>query len=82
MQTEQAGRQVRGHKTQRFRPLDVKRLSKQNVICSKSFGKEITSREEMAEAVCTYTARAAEKLREQESLASRITVFLRTNAFH
>ncbi len=36
----------------------------------------------MEEAVSTYTARAAEKLREQESLASRITVFLRTNAFH
>ncbi len=35
----------------------------------------------MAEAVSTYTARAAEKLREQDSLAARITVFLRTNAF-
>jgi len=63
-------------------PLEVKRPPKQNIICSKSFGKEITSREEMAEAVSTYTARAAEKLREQESLTTRITVFLRTNAFH
>jgi DNA polymerase V len=32
--------------------------------------------------VCTYTARAAEKLREQESMAGRITVFVGTNAFH
>jgi DNA polymerase V len=48
---------------------------------AKSFGKEITSLEEMAEAVSTYTARAAEKLREQDSLAARITVFLRANAF-
>jgi DNA polymerase V len=63
-------------------PLEVKRPPKQNIICSKSFGKEITSRDEMAEAVSTYIARAAEKLREQESLTSRITVFLRTNAFH
>ncbi|HLX58314.1 MAG TPA: Y-family DNA polymerase, partial [Ktedonobacteraceae bacterium] len=63
-------------------PLEIKQSPKQNIICSKSFGKEIASREEMEEAVSTYTARAAEKLREQDSLASRITVFLRTNAFH
>lgn len=35
----------------------------------------------MKEAVCTYTARAAEKLRMQESLTGCITVFIRTNAF-
>jgi DNA polymerase V len=63
-------------------PLEVSRPPKQNIICSKSFGKEITSQEAMEEAVCTYTARAAEKLREQDSVAARITVFLRTNAFH
>lgn len=63
-------------------PLEVKRPPKQTILCSKSFGKEITSREVMAEAVSTYTARAAEKLRKQETLAARITVFLRTNAFH
>jgi DNA polymerase V len=63
-------------------PLEIKRPPKQNIICSKSFGKEIASQEEMEEAVCTYMARAAEKLREQDSVAARITVFLRTNAFH
>jgi len=62
-------------------PLEVKRAPKQQIICSKSFGKEIAQEDEMKEAVSTYTARAAEKLREQESLASRITVFVRTNAF-
>src|ERR1700730_2525706 len=35
----------------------------------------------MRESVSTYMARAAEKLREQESLASRISVFVRTNGF-
>jgi len=63
-------------------PLETKRPPKQQIICAKSFGKEITSQEAMEEAVCTYLARAAEKLREQDSLAARITVFLRTNAFH
>jgi len=63
-------------------PLEMKRPPKQNIICSKSFGKEIATWQEMVEAVCCYTARAAEKLREQDSLAARITIFLRTNAFH
>lgn len=63
-------------------PLEIKRPPKQNIMCARSFGKEITSQEEMAEAVTTYTARVAEKLREQDSLAGRITVFLRTNGFH
>ena len=63
-------------------PLEVNRPPRQSIICSKSFGKEITSRSAMEEAVCTYTARAAEKLREQDSVTARLTVFLRTNAFH
>ena len=62
-------------------PLQVKRAPKQQIICAKSFGREITSREELEEAVCTYTARVAEKLREQESLCARISVFVRTNPF-
>lgn len=62
-------------------PLQVNRPPKQSIICSKSFSKEITSLSALEEAVCTYTARAAEKLREQESLCGRITVFVRSNAF-
>src|SRR5712692_6888720 len=59
-------------------PLEIKRPPKQQIICSKSFGKEVESEEELQEAVSTYIARAAEKLREQESLAGRISVFVRT----
>ncbi len=62
-------------------PLEMKRPPKQQIICAKSFGKEIETEEELQEAVSTYMARAAEKLREQESLAGRISVFLRTNGF-
>ena len=50
-------------------------------MCAKTFGREVTSREELAEAVATYTARVAEKLRQQDSLAGALTVFLRTNPF-
>jgi len=62
-------------------PLEVKRPPRQQIICAKSFGREITSLAELEEALSTYTARVAEKLREQDSLAGRLTVFLRTNAF-
>lgn len=62
-------------------PLEIKRPPKQQIICSKSFGKQVESEEELQEAVSTYMARAAEKLREQESLCGRISVFVRTNGF-
>jgi DNA polymerase V len=62
-------------------PLELERPPKQGIMCAKTFGREVTSYEEMQEAISTYTARAAEKLREQDSLTSRLTIFLRTNSF-
>jgi DNA polymerase V len=62
-------------------PLEVERPPKQGIMSSKTFGREITTRSEMEEALSNYAARAAEKLREQDSLASRLTVFVRTNSF-
>ena len=48
---------------------------------SRSFGRPITCLAEMHEAVATYTSRAAEKLRREQLLAGRLTVFLSTNRF-
>ena len=62
-------------------PLELERPPRQAIMCAKTFGREITHYDEMREAISTYTARAAEKLREQESLTSRLTVFIRTNTF-
>ncbi len=62
-------------------PLEEERPPKQGIMCAKTFGREIKTREEMQEAITTYTARAAEKLREQDSLTTSITVFIRTNSF-
>lgn len=53
--------------------------SKKSITCSRSFGKRLTDEEEIAEALSSYTATAAEKLREEESLASIIQVFLLTS---
>ena len=45
----------------------------------KTFGQEIKDYTELSEAVACYVARAAEKLRSQDSQAALLTVFLRTN---
>lgn len=54
---------------------------KQQIMCSRSFGQEITTIEELRESVLTYVARAAEKLRRQASLTSAVLVFAHTNPF-
>jgi DNA polymerase V len=54
---------------------------KQQIIASRSFGKLVTSFNELSESVATHIARAAEKLRLQNSVTGAITVFVQTNAF-
>jgi DNA polymerase V len=55
--------------------------AKQQIIASRSFGKLVTSQVELAESVATHTARAAEKLRSQNSVTGALTVFIQTNPF-
>lgn len=55
--------------------------AKQQIIASRSFGKLVSSKTELAEAVATHVARAAEKLRAQNSTTGAITVYIRTNPF-
>ncbi|GAA0685328.1 translesion error-prone DNA polymerase V subunit UmuC [Marinobacterium maritimum] len=56
--------------------------TKQQIICSRSFGQRITTFQEMREAICEYTSRAAEKLRQEKRIAKRLSIFLRTNRFN
>jgi DNA polymerase V len=55
--------------------------AKKSIIVSRSFGKKISEYNSLREAVCTYAAKAAEKLRKQNSVAQGITVFVQTNPF-
>jgi DNA polymerase V len=55
--------------------------AKKQIISSRSFGAYIYALPELEEAVSTYTARAAEKLRHQGSVAGALQVFIRTNPF-
>ncbi len=54
---------------------------KQSIASTRSFGRSITTLQELEEAVSTYASRATEKLRRQKSLASIITIFIMTNRF-
>jgi len=62
-------------------PLEREPKRKQGIMCSKTFGRDVTSLVELQEVVSTYTARAAEKLRSQETLAGSLNVFVQTNRF-
>ncbi len=62
-------------------PLEEEIKPKKGIMCSRMFSKDITSREELEEAISTYAARAAEKLRGQDCLTSEISVFIRSNDF-
>jgi DNA polymerase V len=61
--------------------LDLVPAQKQNICTSRSFGKMMAELPPIEEAVSTYTARCAEKLRKQGSCASVMTIFLHSNTF-
>ncbi len=49
---------------------------KKGIVCSRSFGKLVDSLEDLKEAVATFTAHGAEKLRAQYSVAAYMGVFV------
>jgi DNA polymerase V len=55
---------------------------KQEICCSRMFGTRLTQIQPIKEAVATYTQRAAEKLRAQNSLCKKIRVSIRTAMFN
>lgn len=54
---------------------------KQNIVSSRSFGTLVSDFTQMREAISSYTATAAEKLRKQNSYCQLITVSIRTNPY-
>jgi DNA polymerase V len=59
--------------------LDETAPSRQQIICSRSFGRSVSLLADLEQAVTAYTTHAAEKLRGQHSLAGGIQVYIRTN---
>lgn len=63
--------------------LDLEEIApeKQQIVCSRSFSRKLTTLQELTPAMAEFASRAAEKLRHQHSVAGSVTVFIRTNPF-
>ena len=71
-------RELQGHACL---PLEVAPPAKKETCVSRSFSRPITTRGELRQAVATYVARAAEKLRKQHQQTAVLTVYTRTSPF-
>jgi DNA polymerase V len=56
--------------------------SRKNIQSTRSFGKKITELSELEEAIANYVTNACEKLRNQNSYARGLYVYIRTNRFN
>lgn len=55
--------------------------AKQEIVCSRSFGDRVTDYEQMRQAICSYAARGAEKLRREHQYCRFISAFVKTSPF-
>ena len=60
--------------------LEIQEEKRKNCRVSRSFGKKVTDIQKL-EAITTYCLNAAEKIRADDQLCRRITVFIRTSPF-
>lgn len=61
--------------------LDEAPPPKQQIACTRSFGQPVLALHDLLQAVTEFACRAAEKLRQQDSLAAQVLVFARTSPF-
>ncbi len=78
---ERTVRELRGDSCLEMEEMEDSAPNKQQIMSSRSFGHLIHELDELEEAVASYIAKAAEKLRAQASLAGAVQVYLRTNVF-
>lgn len=75
---ERIGRELNG---ERCLQLEDSRQKSKSIMASRSFGRPVTSLDELRQAVATFTSRAAEKLRRQNLVAGTVTTFIHTSPF-
>ncbi len=56
-------------------------LNKKSISTTRTFGHEVNRLEDLEQAVSSHVSRAAEKLRDQESLTGYLQVYIETNRF-
>ncbi len=59
--------------------IDSSPVERQSIMVSRSFNRDVTELESLHNSVATFATRAAEKLRQQNSVAGQIQVFVATN---
>ena len=62
--------------------LNTNRNMKKSICTSRSFGKEIKEFNNLREAVCNFANNCARKLRKENSVCSKVSIFLMTNRFN
>jgi len=60
-------------------PWESERASRKNICTSRSFGKLVTDKKILRQAVAAFTSSCAEKLRSEGSCAQTLQVFIKTN---
>lgn len=55
--------------------------TKQQIVCSRSFGDRVSEYDLMREAICSHAVRAAEKLRGERQYCRHISAFVKTSPF-
>ncbi|HEX8659595.1 MAG TPA: Y-family DNA polymerase [Hymenobacter sp.] len=74
-------RELQGYPCHRLNPSEDGTLPRQSIQHTRTFGRPLTRFEDVLGAVAAFAARAAEKLRRQESAANVLTVFISQNRF-
>ncbi len=62
-------------------PSDISTTHRKQMCCSRSFANNITSFEEMSEAVALFATMISRRMREQRAAALSVAVFINTNSF-
>lgn len=74
-------RTVRELRSESCLELEEMAPTKQQIVCSRSFGVRVTDYDLMREAICSHAVRAAEKLRGERQYCRHVSAFIKTSPF-
>lgn len=74
-------RELQGYPCLALAPSEDGTLARQSIACSRTFGQTLSDFPDVLGAVAAFTSRAAEKLRQQQSVVNNLTVFVNKSRF-
>jgi len=75
---ERTQRELMGHDCQIANPVDI---AHKTIMTSRTFGKVLTDRDEVADAIVSFAERTARQLRDEGSVASSVMTYVRGDRF-